>query len=125
MIAQNKIIILMFAFLLVSSFASATELKLVKVSELKVGDVIVSNAGVEIPVTDLVPVKSDKVTISGYLMQKVFREEETNNIKVVASGNSGQGVISGNAIINVPVVEKVDLNNFQKIVNTLRGWFGQ
>jgi len=123
--STKNILILMFAFSLVLSFASATELKLVKVSELKVGDVIVSNAGVEIPVTDLVPVQSDKVTISGYLMQKVFGEEETNNIKVVASGNSGQGVISGNAIIDVPVEKKVELNNFQKIVNTLKRWFGQ
>ena len=115
----------MFAFLFLASLVSATELKLVKVSELKVGDVIVSNAGVEIPVTDLVSVQSDKVTISGYLMQRVFGEEETNNIKVVASGNSGQGVISGNAIIDVPIEKEVRLNNFQKIVNTLRRWFGQ
>ncbi len=118
----------MLVFLFMFSFASATELKLVKVSELKVGDVIVSNAGVEIPVTGLVPVQSDEVTISNYIMQRVFGSEDSGSIKaekVVASGNFGQGVISGNAIIEVPMEKKTDLNNFQKIVNTLKRWFGQ
>jgi hypothetical protein len=123
----KKLFILMFAFLFLTSLVSATQLTLVKVSDLKVGDVIVSNAGVEIPVSSLISIESNKLTISDYISQKVFGKNDDVKVQTqttVASGNSGPGIMNGNAIVNIPVEKTVKLNNFQKIVNTLRGWFG-
>lgn len=125
---MKKIIILMFMFLLLASLVSATELKLTKVSDLKVGDVIVSKAGVEIPVENLVSIKSDQLTISEYIRQKVFgenaQEVKIPTEKVIASGNSGPGVMSGNAIVSLPTQEKEGVSWVSGLRTKIRGWFG-
>ncbi len=127
---MKKIIVLMFVFFLLVSLVSATELKLTKVSDLKVGDVVVSKAGVEIAIENIVVVESDKITISEYLRQKVFGDTAQEDIKiptetVLASGNSGFGVISGNAVISLPTEEKPKVSFLEKIRIKVRGWFGK
>lgn len=127
---MRKIIILMFVFFLLASLVSATELKLTKVSDLQVGDVVVSKAGVEIPIENIIAVESDKITISEYLRQKVFGDRAQEEIKIstektVASGNSGFGVISGNAVISLPMEEKSKISFLERIRIKVRGWFGK
>lgn len=120
----------MFVFFLLASLVSATELKLTKVSDLQVGDVVVSKAGVEIPIENIIAVESDKITISEYLRQKVFGDRAQEEIKIstektVASGNSGFGVISGNAVISLPMEEKSKISFLERIRIKVRGWFGK
>lgn len=122
----------MFALFFLVSLVSAAELKLTRVSDLKVGDIVVSKAGVEIPVENIVKQVSDKVTISEYLRQKVFGNETIETPeeirvpveKVVAAGNYGSGVISGNAIVNMPAQEKPSVGFLQSIKIKMRGWLG-
>lgn len=126
---MKKIIVLVFAFLFLASLVSAAELRLTKVSDLKVGDVIVSKVGVEIPIDNITAKQSDQVTISEYLRQKVLgtsANAEDIRIpveKIVASGNSGPGVVSGNAIVSLPASEKQTVSPLKKLINTIKGWF--
>ena len=120
----------MLVFFLFASLVSATELKLTKVSDLRVGDVVVSKAGVEIPIENIIAAESDKITISEYLRQKVFGDKAQEEIKIstektVASGNSGFGVISGNAIVSLPTQEKENISWIVKLRTKIRGWFGK
>lgn len=123
---MKRLIVLAFACLFLVSLVSATELKLVKVSDLKVGDVIVTKAGVEVPVSTLVSVQSDKVTISDYIRQKIFGDKQEVKVdveQVTGAGNAGQGVMSGNAILNLPEQNQtvVKISLWQKIMR----WFGR
>lgn len=125
---KHKIISLVFIFVLMFSLVSSMELKVVKVDDLKAGDVIIDKYGNEIVVESLSTQPSDSLTISEYLQQKIdssiLKREDSSVGEVIASGSSGAGSITGNAIVS-GVAEKTDLNNFQKIVNKIRSWFSR
>ena len=119
----------MFVFVLMFSLVSAIELKVVKVGDLKAGDIIIDKNGNEITVNSITTKPSESLTISEYLQQKINldslkRVSSAAEEKFVAAGNSGAGSITGNAIVS-GTNEKVDLNNFQKIVNKIKAWFSR
>ena len=127
--SKHKIIILMFVFVLMFSLVSSVELKVVKVEDLKAGDIIIDKNGNEIVVTNIATQPSESLTISEYLKQKINldslkRDDSPASVEYVAAGNSGAGSITGNAIVS-GIPEKTDLNNFQKIVNKIRAWFSR
>lgn len=128
MLKHKTIISLMFVFVLMFSLVSSMELKVVKVDDLKTGDVIIDKYGNEIVVESLSTQPSDSLTISEYLKQKIdssiLKREVSSFDEAIASGNSGVGSITGNAIVS-GIAEKTDLNNFQKIVNKIRSWFSR
>ncbi len=126
---KHKIISLMFVFVLMFSLVSSIELKVVKVEDLKAGDIIIDKNGNEIVVTDITTKPSESLTISEYLRQKIDTsslKRDTNYVeeKFIGEGNSGGGSITGNAIVSGEN-EKVDLNNFNKILNKIRAWFSR
>ncbi|MEI7718381.1 MAG: hypothetical protein WCI72_00820 [archaeon] len=126
---KHKIISLVFVFVLMFSLVSSVELKVVKVEDLKTGDIIVDKNGNEIVVTNITIKPSESLTISEYIKQKMNldslkRVESAASEEFVATGNSGAGSITGNAIVG-GTIEKTDLNNFQKIVNKIRAWFSR
>lgn len=126
---KHKIISLMFVFVLMLSLVSSIELKVVKVEDLKAGDIIIDKNGNEIVVTNITTKPSESLTISEYLKQKIDTSSlrrDTNAVeeKFVGEGSSGGGSITGNAIVSGEN-EKVDLNNFNKILNKIRAWFSR
>jgi hypothetical protein len=118
---SNKIFIFAFVFLLLFSFVSAVELKLVKVSELKTGDVIVDKNGNEI-VVQKIEAQTEK-GISNLIEEKVYGSE---NLKAsyVGSGSSGVGTLTGNTIVQ-GVSEKSSLNFFERLINKIKVWWGK
>lgn len=109
------------------SLVSSLELKVVKVEDLKEGDVIIDKYGNEITVTSIATKPSESLTISEYLKQKIDlnslkRDESTKTF--VATGNKGGGSITGNAIVS-GTNEKKDLNNFNKIINKIKAWWSR
>lgn len=126
--SKHKIISLIFISVLMFSLVSSLELKVVKVEDLKAGDIIIDKYGNEITVTNISTKPSESLTISEYLKQKIdlnsLKIETSSNEKVVASGNSGAGSITGNAIVSGNV-ERTDLNNFHKIINKIIAWFSR
>jgi len=127
---KHKIVSLMFVFVLMFSLVSAVELKVVKVEDLKAGDIIVDKYGNEIEVTNITTKPSESLTISEYLKQKIDldslkREPNAVEEKFVGEGNNGGGsLVTGNAIVSGNN-EKVDLNNFNKILNKIKAWFSR
>ena len=67
---KNSFIFIVLA-IYIFSFASATELKLVKVSDLKVGDVIVADDGSEVVVESLKKLERGK-TLGELLNEKIY-----------------------------------------------------
>lgn len=126
---KNRIISLAFVFVLMFSLVSSVELKVVKVEDLKAGDIIIDKNGNEIVVNSITTKPSESLTISEYLKQKIDtvslkRDTNAAEEKFVGEGNLGGGSITGNAIISGEN-EKVDLNNFNKILNKIRAWFSR
>lgn len=124
---KHKIISLMFVFVLTLSLVSSIELKVVKVEDLKAGDIIIDKNGNEIVVTNITAKPSESLTISEYLKQKIDtsslkRDANAVEEKFVGEGSFGGGSITGNAIVSGEN-EKVDLNNFNKILNKIRAWW--
>jgi len=124
---KHKIAGLLFVSLLMFSMVSAIELKVVKVEDLKEGDIIVDKYGNEIPVTSISTKPSESLTISEYLKQKINleslkREAPATEEKFIGEGNRGGGSITGNAIVS-GTNEKAELNNFHKIINKLIAWW--
>jgi len=108
---RAKIIICLIALVLFANFAFATELKLVKVSDLKTGDVVIDKNGNEIEVENIVVQEKESLSISEYLNQKVFGEDYTNIVQPGISGN---------------VVQDVERNSFfENVWITIKGWFGR
>ncbi len=124
---KHKIIVLMFVSLLMLSMVSAIELKVIKVEELKEGDIIIDKYGNEIPVTSITTKPSESLTISEYLKQKVNieslkMESPAAEKKFVGDGNNGAGSITGNVIVS-GTNEQTHLNNFNKILNKIKAWW--
>lgn len=124
-------IILMFSILL-SQFAFATELKMVKVSDLKQGDIIVDKNGNEIPVEVIATQEQKTLTISEYIKQQVYGNESVNYQykkevsaealpKIIGHGSSGPGAyVTGNAVYQSP---EATISPVQKLINKIKGWF--
>lgn len=126
---KHKVLVLLFVSLLMLSMVSAIELRVVKVEELKEGDIIIDKYGNEIPVTSITTKPSESLTISEYLKQKVNIEAlkiETPAAKknFIGEGNNGAGSITGNAIVSGKN-EKAELKNFHKILNKIKAWFSK
>ena len=128
MLKHKNIIGLIFVAMLAISIVSAIELRVVKVDDLKAGDIIIDKNGNEIVVTNISTRPSESLTISEYLKQKInldsLKRDDSATGPVIASGNSGIGSITGNVIVS-GIPEKTDLNNFQKIVNKIKAWFSR
>jgi hypothetical protein len=127
--SKHKIIGLIFVSILMLSMVSAIELKVVKVEELKEGDIIVDKYGNEITVTSISTKPSESLTISEYLKQKINldtlkRDPSIAEEKFIGGGNNGAGSITGNAIVSGNN-ERVKLNNFNKIINKIKVWFSR
>ena len=102
---------------------------MVKVEDLKAGDIIIDKNGNEIVVDSITTKPSESLTISEYLKQKINldslkREPNAVEEKFVGDSSLGAGSITGNAIVS-GTNEKVDLNNFNKILNKIRAWFSR
>jgi len=119
---------ILFVCMLALSMVSAIELKVVKVEDLKTGDVIVDKYGNEITVTEISTKPSESLTISEYLKQKIDidslkREPSAAEEKVIGDGNNGGGsLVTGNVIVS-GTNEKTELNNFHKIINKIKAWW--
>lgn len=129
MLKHKNIAGILFVCILALSMVSAIELKVVKVEDLKTGDIIVDKYGNEITITEISTKPSESLTISEYLKQKINidslkRERSVAEEVSVATGDTGAGSITGNAIISGNV-EKSELNNFHKIINKIKAWFSR
>lgn len=104
-----KLISIFLLFLVVlTPLAFASELKLVKVSELKTGDVVVDKNGNEITVQNISTQAKKFIGIGQYINNLVYGNNPSKNNQLdvaVASGNSGPGtLITGNSIITGNIV---------------------
>lgn len=91
----------MLFLMLLSPLAFAAELKMVKVSELKPGQVIVDKEGNEIPITNLTTQEKHYTTISEIINNLLNKNSNQNNIEVyTGAGQSGAGIvdITGNVV---------------------------
>jgi len=119
---MKKIILaLLFAFLLIG-VVSATDYKLVKVSDLKTGDIIIDKNGNEIPVTSI-QAKPAPTTISDYLNQIV--SSNSTKLKVVNNiqssvGSGSSGTLTGNVIQDVAIKSDNTQSWFDKLISYLR-----
>lgn len=114
---KNKIVSI-FAILIVGiflfGFVSSTELKLVKVSELKQGDVMVDKSGNEIVIKNITAQPQSTKTIGDVIKEKLSRSSNTNNavvensIKIaekeilLGAGSKKVGLIDAFAVYNNP-----------------------
>lgn len=114
---KNKIVSI-FAILLVGiflfSFVSSAELKLIKVSELKQGDVIIDKNGNEIIVNNISAQPSAVKTIGEIIKSKLSGNSDNgntvieNSVKIadkeiiLGSGNQKVGIIDAFAVYNTP-----------------------
>lgn len=112
---KNKLVSV-FAFLLVwlflFSFVSSAELKLVKVSDLKQGDVMIDRNGNEIVVQNITTQQTIQKTIGEIIQEKLSKQKNNtvieNSVKiadkkiVLGSGNNKVGIIDAFAVYNVP-----------------------
>ena len=93
-ILKNKIIICLIVFVLFANVVSATELKLVKVSDLKTGDVVIDKYGNEIKIENIVVQPKESLSISEYLSRKVYGDGENKSNSLVGFVISGQEAVS-------------------------------
>lgn len=116
---RNKIVSI-FAILLVGiflfGFVSSTELKLVKVSELKQGDVMVDKSGNEIIIKNITAQPQSTKTIGDVIKEKLSRSSNTNNAVVensvkiaekeilLGAGSKKVGIIDAFAVYNNPSI---------------------
>jgi len=124
-IASRKVILFLFAFLLLFSLVSAVELKLVKVSELKVGDVIIDKNGNEVPVEKIETSERKTSGITGLIISKLYGNESEKlkaPEKIVGSAGKGPGALTfgetTGQVVYTPETE-TKLSLWEKI----KGWF--
>jgi len=127
---QKYLVILLFSVLVLSQFAFATELKVTKVSDLKAGDIIIDKNGNEIVIGNITKQEKQSLTISEYLRQKVYgnisnqeSESSDNIIKVVGSGSSGSGILTGNVVVAPTQYSKNEVGVLTKLILKIKGWF--
>jgi hypothetical protein len=118
---KNKIVFAL-AFLLVGiflfSFVSSAELKLIKASQLKQGDIIIDSNGNEIIVQNITTQQTTTKTIQEIIQEKLSRNPDKNNtivensVKisdkqvVLGSGNQKVGIIDAFAVYETPKTSK-------------------
>jgi hypothetical protein len=105
-------LIILFALVLSINLIAATELKLVKVSELKPGDIIVDKNGNEIAVNSIVQKSQNSKTISELVNEKVYGTDENK------TGSITGFVISSNEKLN-----QAQPKIIEKIKTFFSGWF--
>lgn len=121
---MKKILILLVGILICINLVSSAEVKAVKVSDLKEGDIIIDKDGNEILVTEIIKQEKEKLSINDYLRQKIYGLEENGQKikmeKIVGSGVSGPAnVFTGKVVSDY---EKKKPNFIQRLINKFIVW---
>lgn len=111
----SSILVILLVGIFLFSFVSSTELKLIKVSELKQGDVMIDKNGNEIVVQNISTQPQNTKTIGEIIKNKLSGSSNTtvveNSVKIaekqilVGAGSKRVGIIDAFAVYNNPTSE--------------------